>query len=53
MNEVTKRLPSNRLVYYRLKMLDILVKAAEEQAQKGRHNIERVSGHVPDPFVEY
>ena len=29
MNEVTKRLPSNRLVYYRLKMFDILVMAAE------------------------
>ena len=38
MNEVTKRLPSNRLVYYRLKMFDILVKAAE-QALQGRHNI--------------
>ena len=38
MNEVTKRLPSNRLVYYRLKMFDILVMAAEAQAQKGRHN---------------
>ena len=38
MNEVTKRLPSNRLVYYRLKMFDILVKAAEAKAQKGRHN---------------
>ena len=38
MNEVTKKLPSNRLVYYRLKMFDILVKAAEGQAQKGRHN---------------
>ena len=39
MNEVTKKLPSNRLVDYRLKMFDILVKAAEAQAQKGRHNI--------------
>ena len=38
MNEVTKKLPSNRLVDYRLKMFDILVKAAEAQAQKGRHN---------------
>lgn len=38
MNEVTKYLPSNRLVYYRLKMFDILVMAAEEQAQKGRHS---------------
>ena len=39
MNEVTKKLPSNRLVYYRLKMFDILVKAAEAQSQKRRHNI--------------
>ena len=33
MNEVTKYLPSNRLVYYRLKMFDILVKAAEAKGQ--------------------
>ena len=38
MNEVTKKLPSNRLVDYRLKMFDILVKAAEAQAHKRRHN---------------
>ena len=36
MNEVTKKLPSNRLVDYRLKMFDILVKAVEGQAQKGQ-----------------
>ena len=38
MDEVTKKLPSNRLVDYRLKMFDILVKVAEAQAQKRRHN---------------
>ena len=36
MNEVTKRLPSNRLVYYRLKMFDILVKAAEAKPKRVR-----------------
>ena len=34
MNEVTKKLPSNRRVYYRLKMFDILVKAAEAKGQE-------------------
>ena len=33
MDEVTKKLPSNRLVDYRLKMFDILVKAAEAKGQ--------------------
>ena len=37
MNEVTKRLPSNRLVYYRLKMFDILVKAAEAKPKRVRY----------------
>ena len=34
----TEGVPNGGLVYYRLKMFDILVKAAEGQAMKGRHN---------------
>ena len=36
---LTEGVPNGGLVYYRLKMFDILVMAAEAQAQKGRHKI--------------